>query len=625
MNGDGYADLLVAAPLYDVLQPFSNEGRVDLFYGGPRLRLDAVPSWQVEPDADTAALGERALFAGDLNGDGFTDLVVAAPGADFAATDAGRVRVHYGAAGGPSATPDLVLDGAQAGEAFGTGLSGAGDVNGDGYDDLAIGAPGFDGGSGAVGRVVLHLGAATGLASTAAAQAVGDQPGAEFGTCVAAAGDVDGDGLADLFVGAPARDETFIDQGRGHVFLGSASAPLAGPAWSLDGASAGERFGAAAAAADVDADGFDDLVVGAPGFSGGEAGEGAAFLFAGSPGGPALLPSWSFEPDVAGASFGAALGRAGDVDADGHADLIAGAPDLASGGVAPGGVWLFLGASSGLSGAPAWTAVGGEDLGAFGSSVACAGDVDGDGHSDLLVGAPREDGSVLDGGRVHLFLGSASGPGVAAALVLEGDVAGARFGAAVAGEGDVDGDAVADVLAGAPARSSGQVDEGAAFLYRGSSAVVRAPRQQRADGVGLAATSIAVGGAPQAGTPTVLSLEARLPAGPRSVRMELEVKPAGVPFDGSAVLRSAEVFAGPLAGVFDRAEAAYGGLAEGAFHWRARLVSDDPWFPTTPWVSMPGRAPNETAFRMLDAGLGTRGSSTHGGTPGARTVTWTGN
>ncbi len=139
----------------------------------------------------------------------------------------------------------------------------------------------------------------------------------------------------------------------------------------------------------------------------------------------------------------------------------------AGGRLDEGSASLHPGSSSGPSARPAWTAEGGQAYASFGERVACAGDVDGDGVDDVLVAAPLHDHGQQDEGRAVLFLGAAAGLAAEPAWAAEGDQRGAWFGSSVAGAGDVDGDGRGDVVVGAPYLQDGQVGEGAAFVLLG--------------------------------------------------------------------------------------------------------------------------------------------------------------
>ncbi|MFO0602216.1 MAG: FG-GAP-like repeat-containing protein [Polyangiales bacterium] len=344
VNGDGYADVLIGSYLASV-----SNGRVDLYFGGPGGPGLVPSNTALSPDAG-AYFGYAVAAAGDVNRDGYGDIVVGG----YLAAGAGRAYVFYGSAGGITARPSLTLNSPSAGNAsFGYAVAGAGDVNGDGYADVVVGANGVGTGAGAA---YVYLGGAAGLAATPAVSLT--SAGGAFGTAVGCAGDVNGDGYADVAVGA----ERFASNaGRAYVFLGRAGGPAAAPSFTLASPSAGGFFGTpATAAGDVNGDGYGDLLVGAQNANGSV---GQAHIFHGSAAGVALTPSGTLTgPDGVGGAFGYGAAGAGDVNADGFGDVVVGAFTAAA---RAGRVHVYLGSAAGVRSAPQVSITGPDGAGAL--------------------------------------------------------------------------------------------------------------------------------------------------------------------------------------------------------------------------------------------------------------------
>jgi len=420
--------------------------------------------WIVEGDQESAWFGLGVGGAGDVNGDGYDDVIVGAR-VFFGASGLENAFLYLGSAGGPSATPDWSSSASRSCTVI--SVSGAGDVNGDGYDDVIVGEPCSDsGGSG--GRAALYLGSASGLSDTPSWVVRSEQFSASYGTSVSGAGDVNADGYDDVIIGASRFDGVLEDEGRAFLYLGSAGGLSPDPDWTAEGGQEDAQFGTSVSGAgDVNGDGYGDVIVGARFFDDPEWNEGGAFLYFGGAGGLSDDPDWTAESDVAGAWFGASVSGADDVDGDGYADVIVGAPMLSAGETDEGRAYLYLGSAVGLSTDPDWTLESDVADACLGASVSGAGDVDGDGYDDWIVGADSFDGGMVGEGRGYLYLGAASGPSAAPFWTAEIDQAGAGFGQSASGAGDVDGDGLDDFLFGAPRFHDGEPYEGAAFLYLG--------------------------------------------------------------------------------------------------------------------------------------------------------------
>src|SRR3989338_7219114 len=299
--------------------------------------------------------GVTVSSAGDINGDGYSDVIVGANLADGGGSNRGRAYISYGGLGYLD-DPEQVN-----GDQFGYSVSGAGDVNGDGYSDVIVGANGADGGGTNRGRAYIFFGKKAGTGGLVANVVLTDPDNTdsdEFGYSVSGAGDVNGDGYSDTIVGAYGADGGGTNRGRAYIFYGASS--MTTP------------------------DGSPDVVL--------------------------------TDPDNTNSDqFGYSVSEAGDVNGDGYSDVIVGAYFAEGGGSARGRAYIFYGASSMTSpdGTPdvVLTDPDNTDNDYFGYSVSGAGDVNGDGYSDVIVGAPLADGgggTDDDRGEAYTFFGGTS-------------------------------------------------------------------------------------------------------------------------------------------------------------------------------------------------------------------------
>jgi hypothetical protein len=480
VNGDGYADVVIGAHMYDNAQ--ADEGRAFVYHGAAG-GLATTASWTAESNQVAAYFGESVASAGDVNGDGYADVVVGARQHDNVENGEGRAYVYHGSGTGLAPSASWTAEINQSLASFGYSVATAGDVNGDGYADLIIGAPMYNEGGTAYGAAFVYLGAASGLASSAHWMVEGEQASAYYGASVATAGDVNGDGYADVIVGAYWYSNGQTNEGRAYVYLGGAAGISTSASWSAESGVVGANFGdAVASAGDVDGDGFADVIVGASYFDNGQESEGRAFVYHGSATGLSTSAAWSAEGGQDYAFFGVSVASAGDVNGDGFADVIAGARYYSNGQTGEGAAFVYHGSASGLQTSASWTAEGGQAEGYFGRSVASAGDINGDGYADVIVGAHAHDNGHSNEGRAYVFHGSAAGLSASASWTAEGTQTGASFGFSVASAGDVNGDGYADVIVGAYGYDNGETDEGRAFVFLGSAAGLETYASWTADG-----------------------------------------------------------------------------------------------------------------------------------------------
>jgi hypothetical protein len=426
--------------------------------GSPGVAEAASPGASVAGPAESVRV--------DFDNDGFQDLAVGTPAETVGNVGfAGVVHVLYGTASGLSGAGSQLFTQDVAGipssveidDLFGGALV-AGDFDGDGFQDLAVGAPGEDVGAvDAAGVVIVIYGSAGGLVAPGSQLFTQDTPGIgsaaeafdNFGGALAT-GDADEDGVTDLAVGAPFEDAGAVDgAGAVNVLFGSTGGLTASGSqlFTQDVAGIGssaeqdDGFGGALAFGEFDADGAADLAIGVSGEAVGSVQfAGAVNVLSGSPGGLVAAGSQLFTQDSPGIGstaedsdrFGASLAT-GDFDADGVADLAVGAPAESVGAVVgAGAVNVLYGSGAGLTGSGSQLFVQNsagigstsEETDLFGASLA-AGDFDGDGPADLAVGVSQESvGSVEAAGAINILYGSGTGLSGAGSQLFTQDTAG---------------------------------------------------------------------------------------------------------------------------------------------------------------------------------------------------------
>lgn len=411
VNGDGYGDVIIGGPRYHVFFG-ALDGAAWILLGSAAGITGTGPATAdthlLALGEDVSGFGASVAAAGDVNDDGYDDVIVGAPGSVNGASKA------YVFLGGPSGIPsfgdpDTTLT--STGGGFGTSVAGAGDVNGDGYDDVIVGDP---------SEAFIFHGSSAGIAdadSAAAATRIDSThvTGDELGESVAGAGDINGDGYDDVIVASPNQSWFYPNEGMAHIFLGSASGVPSGTDATAHARISSKQSGAGndvdvAGAGDVNNDGYDDVIIGYPYYDNGQVNEGVALLFHGSASGITWQGPGPADPGDADAvlesneqlsGLGRTVAGAGDLNNDGYDDVVVAVQLFES---EPGDAFVLLGSHFGILQASAAQTTASLET-PYAQSVSGAGDVNGDGYDDAIVGAGYDSTGGTEAGAAFVYLG----------------------------------------------------------------------------------------------------------------------------------------------------------------------------------------------------------------------------
>ena len=421
VNGDGIGDFAVASPQFG---PGTDDGKVYVFFGSESVwpmgtdLADSDASYLAEAAGDYA--GVSIDGAGDFDGDGYADIILGASQNDEAAYTAGKVYLIFGRQAPWNVDVSLSEVGSSflgddVGDSIGSAVAGIGDVNGDGLDDVAMGSSSYDPAYVFFGDEIRPT---AGTSGDNADASIAGENGEGAGYPLAGGGDVNGDGFDDFLVGSYGYNHM---QGRVRLVLGKAtgwttmSPPAAADAY-YRGEHHGDAFGLfMTIIGDVNGDGLADMAFGAPYYSDGGKNAGKVYILFGRDQGWAADGDIGTEADVvftseAGGDSAAWVGAAGDVNNDTFADLLVGASGNDEAGTYSGQAYLILGRERGWVSDSTLAVSDASILGEYANDLLGSqpngGDLNGDGFSDILVGAKHNDTYGQNTGQIYLVLGS---------------------------------------------------------------------------------------------------------------------------------------------------------------------------------------------------------------------------
>jgi hypothetical protein len=428
-NSDGFDDIAVVAKYYG-----SQRGKVYIYFGGSDS--DNIPDLTMEGEENFTFFGTSVSGAGDFNGDGNSDFIIGCANIN---SNKGRAYIYYGGADVDN-IPDLTIEGETANRYLGAVVSGIGDFNNDGYDDIVV-AESFH-----ERNAYLYLGGADPDA-VSDLTITGDMS-VNWGSSISSAGDFNNDGYDDIIIGAYGYSSS---KGRAYIYYGGSTLDATADIIVTGGSNNLELGQSVAGGGDFNKDGIDDVIIGVPRD---DSNKGSVYVLYGSDN-PDGVKDIVLKGDDTQTYFGKSVSFAGDMNNDGADDIIVGVNTHLI-----GNAYIFYGGDTPVTNY-SLKLTGKASGDRFGNSVSAAGDVDNDGYDDVIVGAYNSEVST---GKSYLYRGGAT-PDDIDDITYKGEGSGNYYGREMSVIGDINSDGYDDFIVGATGYDG---SSGAAYLYLGS-------------------------------------------------------------------------------------------------------------------------------------------------------------
>ena len=422
INLDGYDDVMIGSSYY--AGHIGSESSTFLLFFGREAGLSDFPVWwnYLSGSAGSENNSISVSGKGDINNDNYPDILTGLASTETASGIVGSVSLFQG---GKMAydiiyEPDTTLQGFTGSLVFGSGTTPLGDIDMDGYDDLAIGAEAYDDEFSTEGFIKIYKGSATGLSPIADLTIEGDYYSAHLGKSVCAPGDITNDGYDDLLAQANNYLGALPSSGRIYLFSGGPDGFDSIPDFSYSGTFTDGNFGdQIKKIGDVNGDGINDFITNEPGYDGGQTDEGRILVYYGAAPYPSATPSWTFENNIIYSELGNISGY-GDINNDGYDDIIAATVNFITGSEG-GRAYIFLGSASGLPATPSWVKSGTQSAEYYGQNIKIIPDINNDEFDDVIISTSEYDGIFDKSGKIEIYFGSPLGISMTPNILMEGD------------------------------------------------------------------------------------------------------------------------------------------------------------------------------------------------------------